>query len=60
MMDSGAGCHAANRKKDVANIQTKKTKNPTRCVLADGKKIHSKGIMEAEAEIDDETHTLSF
>ena len=45
MMDSGAGCHAANRKKDVANFQTKKTKNPMRCVLADGKDIQSKSII---------------
>ena len=37
MRDSGAGCHAANRAKDFANVQTKKTKNPMRCVLADGK-----------------------
>ena len=60
MMDSGAGCHAANRAKDFANVQTKKTKNPMRCVLADGKDIKSKGIIEAEAEIDDETHVMPF
>ena len=60
MMDSGAGCHAANRKKDVANAQTKKTKNPMRCVLADGKDIQSKGIIEVETEIDDEAHIVPF
>ena len=60
MMDSGAVCHAANRAKDFAHFQTKKTKNPMRCVLADGKEIKSKGIIEVEAEMDDETHMIPF
>ena len=60
MMDSGAGCHAANRTKDVANFQIKKTKNPMRCVLADGQDIKSKSVIEVEAEIDDETHMIPF
>ena len=60
MMDSGAGCHAANRKKDVAHFQTKKAKNPMRCVLVDGKEIQSKGITEVEAEINDGTHIIPF
>ena len=44
----------------VANFQTKKTKNPMQCVLADGKEIKSKGIIEVEAETDDETHVIAF
>ena len=60
MMDSGAGCHAAKRANNVANFQTKKTNNPMRCVLADGKEMKSKGIIEVEAEIDDETHMIPF
>ena len=60
MMESGAERHAANRTKDLANVQTKKTKNPMRCVLADGKEIQSKGIIKVEAEIDDETHMMPF
>ena len=30
------------------------------CVLASGKEIHSKGIIEVEAGIDDETHIIPF
>ena len=58
--DSGAGCHAAYRKKDFAQFQTKKTKDPMRCVLADGKTIQSIGIIEVETESDDETHMIPF
>ena len=60
MMDSGAGYHAASSRKDFANFQTNTTKNPMRCVLADGKEIKSKGIIEVEAAIDDETHMIPF
>ena len=60
MMDAEAGCHAADIQKDFANFQTKKTKNPMRCVLADGKEIQSKGMIEVEAVIDNETHMIPF
>ena len=58
MMDSGAGC--ANRKTDLSNFQTKTTKNPMRCVLANGREIQNRGIIEVKAEIDDETHIIPF
>ena len=60
MMDSGAGCNAAKRKKEFPKYQIKNGSKKRRCVLADGTEIRSEGVVEVRAEIEGEEHIIPF
>ena len=45
MMDSGAGCNAANRQKEFPKYQIKNGSKKRQCVLADGTEIRSEGVV---------------
>ena len=60
MVDSGAGCNAAKRSKDIAKYKVKPGSKRRRCVLADGKEIVSEGVVYVEVDIQGERHVIPF
>ena len=60
MMDSGAGCNAADAKKEFGAHRVKNVKHHQQCVLADGTEITSKGICEVTALVEGEEHLIPF
>ena len=58
MMDSGAGCNAADAKKGFGSHRANSAKHQQRCVLADGTEIASKGICEVTALVNCEEHLI--
>ena len=60
MMDSGAGCNAADAKKEFGAHRDQRVKHGQQCVLTDGTEITSKGICEVIALVEGEEHLIPF
>ena len=60
MMDSGAGCNAADTKKAFGAHLVKSDKHKQQCVLADGTEITSKGICDFTALVEGKEHLIPF
>ena len=60
MMDSGAGCHAADAKKAFSKHNRRKGKQVRRCVLADGTPMESEDVVNVKVDIEGETHVIEF
>ena len=60
MMDSGAGCHAANAKKEFPRHRRSKAKQIRRCVLANGDPMTSDETVAVKVDIQGEQHIINF
>lgn len=60
MMDSGAGCHAADAKKEFPLHKRRKGKQVRKCVLANGDPMESDEVVDVRAGIQGETHEIEF
>ena len=60
LMDSGAGCHAAKKKKHFKRHRLVKSEIPQKVVLADGSEITSNGVVDALVMIGGELHRIPY
>ena len=60
MMDSGAGCNAADAKKEFGAYRIQSVRKTQQCVLADGTEIMSKRICSVTALLEREEHLIPF
>ena len=60
MMGSGAGCNAADAKKEFGAHRVKSVKRKQQCVSVDGTEVASKGICEVTAMVEGEKHLIPF
>ena len=60
MMDSGAGCHAADAKKSFPGHKRRKGKQTRKCVLANGDPMESDEVVDLKVGIEGETHVIEF
>ena len=60
MMDSGAGCNAADAKKEFGAHRVQGARNKQQCVVADGTEITSNGICNVTALVEGEEHLIPF
>lgn len=60
MMDSGAGCHAADAKKEFPHHRRRKGKHIRKCVLANGAPMESDEVVDVKASVQGQTHEIEF
>ena len=60
LMDSGAGCHAADAEKDFPKHKKRKGKQIRKCVLADGTPLESDEVVDVRVDIEGENHMIEF
>ena len=60
MMDSGAGCNAADAKQEFGACRIQSVRNEQQCVLADGTEITSKKICNVATLVEGEEHLIPF
>ena len=60
MMDSGAGCHAADAKKEFPHHRRRKGKHIRKCVLAKGAPMESDEVVYVKAGIPSQNHEIEF
>ena len=60
MMDSGAGCHAADAKKEFPNRRRPKGKHVKTCVLANGAPIKADGVVDVKTGIQGQNNEIEF
>ena len=60
LMDSGAGCHAADAGKIFPKHRKRKGKQVRKCVLADGTPLESDKVVDVHVDIEGENHVIEF
>ena len=58
MMDSGAGCHAAEADNSCPLHENRKGKQTRRCVLANGDPMESDEVVDVKVNIDGKIHVI--